>query len=83
MSQEFVIPNDPRELWDADASDLSGMVVCRDYSEEFQNSENRLVHHAEGTWRAFSRLNVGMYGPHALRGVWTVIRGAIRATPDR
>jgi hypothetical protein len=48
-SQEFVIPNDPKELWDADAFEFSGMVVCRDYSEEFQNSENRLVHHAEGT----------------------------------
>lgn len=46
-SQEFIIPSDPAELWDADASGL-GLVVCEDFSEEFANSENRLVHHAEG-----------------------------------
>jgi hypothetical protein len=49
QTREFVIPNDPAELWDAGSTKLT-LVVSEDFSSEWDDREHVIVQVAEGTW---------------------------------
>lgn len=47
MSGEFVIPNDPLDLWSEDTSNQQLTLVVSDHSLDFSD-ENTIVHYSEG-----------------------------------